>query len=88
MEALQRGRLLSSAAEAVRFPRGRAAGSGMGSGIMPGRRMEGGMVVIGPAEDRSVMERIDALLLYVNREGLYARYYDEALMLAEKMRLF
>ena len=51
-------------------------------------RMEGGMVVIGPAEDRSVMERIDALLLYVNREGLYARYYDDALMLAEKMRLF
>lgn len=51
-------------------------------------RMEGGMVVIGPAEDRSVMERVDALLLYVNREGLYARYYDEALMLAEKMRLF
>ena len=38
--------------------------------------------------ERSVMERIDALLLYVNREGLYARYYDEALMLAEKMRLF
>ena len=51
-------------------------------------RMEGGMVVIGSAEDVTVMERINALLLFVNREGLYAKYYDDALMLAEKMRLF
>ena len=51
-------------------------------------RMEGGMVVIGPSDDGTVMEKVNSLLSSINSDGLYDKYYDDALMLAEKMRLF
>ena len=46
------------------------------------------MVILGTAGDDTVMEKVNALLLQINREGVYAKYFDDALMLAEKMRLF
>ena len=51
-------------------------------------QMEGGMVIIGAKTDDTVMKKINSLLYAINTEGLYDTFFDDALMLAEKMRLF
>ena len=47
----------------------------------------GGMVILGNAADRSLMDRVDALVGAVNAEGVYAGWLDDAVMTADGMGL-